>query len=32
GPLNIAKKRIFSVINTELKKYIPLHKSACNKK
>ncbi|MGH4973586.1 hypothetical protein ACRFFK_12945 [Klebsiella pneumoniae] len=32
GPLNIAKKRIFGVIYSEKKKYIPLDKSACNKK
>ncbi|EJO2870721.1 hypothetical protein NRF40_000748 [Klebsiella pneumoniae] len=32
GPLNIAKKRIFGVIYCEKKKYIPLDKSACNKK
>ncbi|WP_369762655.1 hypothetical protein [Klebsiella africana] len=31
-PLNIAKKRIFDVIYSELKKYIPLHKNTCNKK
>ncbi|MFQ8127563.1 hypothetical protein ACKGMD_19045, partial [Klebsiella pneumoniae] len=28
----IAKKRIFGVIYSEKKKYIPLDKSACNKK
>ncbi|WP_228742151.1 hypothetical protein, partial [Klebsiella quasipneumoniae] len=31
-PLYIAIKRIFCVIYSELKKYIPLDKKACNKK